>query len=382
VKRRVVYLTGTRADYGLFTEPLRRMLEHPLIDPSVLVTGMHLDPKYGPTIDEIRTDGFPLVGVVEAYAHGEPGMDQVRALSAMLRGIGEQLAAHRTEILVVLGDRGEVLVGALAANHLRIPVAHLHGGERTGTIDELVRHATTKLAHVHLVATEDAAQRIRRLGEEPWRVHVTGAPGLDYLRRLDPIPRTELAASLDFDPSKPIVLFTLHPVPGEPGEPRRQMAVALEALAGAGVQVLATYPNSDGGGAEMVAELKHRSAEPWLRVVPSLGARPYTSVLREAAAVVGNSSSGIIEAPFFGVPAVNVGPRQEGRLRGANVIDVEVETGAVRAGIECALHDEQFIARARSSGSPYGDGRAGERIAELLANLRLGPALLDKQMTY
>ena len=380
MKRRVAYVTGTRADYGLFSEPLKRIREHPELELSLIVTAMHLDPQFGMTVREIETDGMPVGASVPTLSPGDTGGDQARSIGRAVVGITDALERIRPEIVVVLGDRGEMLAGAVAATHLNIPVAHVHGGEVSGTVDDLVRHATSKLSHVHFPATEDAAGRLARLGEQPDRIWVVGATGLDYLRRFDPVPDAELAAELNLDLGKPFVLFTQHPVTIEAADAANQMETSLNALSDVRVQVVATYPNADAGGKAMIQVLDRWSTQPWLHVFPSLGQRRYASLLRRAAAVAGNSSSGIIEAPFFGVPVINIGTRQEGRLRAENVVDVGYKREEISAAVAAALSDEVLIARARACRNPYGDGHAGEKISKVLAELDLGPRLLLKRM--
>jgi UDP-N-acetylglucosamine 2-epimerase (non-hydrolysing)/GDP/UDP-N,N'-diacetylbacillosamine 2-epimerase (hydrolysing) len=383
VKRRVAYVTGTRADYGLFSEALKRIRERPEIELSLIVTAMHLESQFGLTVRDIESDGMPIDARVPTLSSGDTGGDQARAIGKAILGITDALERIRPEVVIVLGDRGEMLAGAIAAAHLNIPVAHVHGGEVSGTVDDLVRHAISKLSHLHVPATDEAADRLRKLGEQPDRIWVVGATGLDYLRRFEPIPDAELAAELNLDPGKPFVLFTQHPVTVEMAGAAAQMETSLGALADAGVQVVATYPNADAGGKAMIEVLDRWAAgSRWLHVFPSLGQRRYASVLRRAAAVAGNSSSGIIEAPFFGVPVINIGSRQAGRLRAENVVDVGYDRQEIRAAVAAALSDEVLIARARACHNPYGDGHAGEKIAEVLANIELGPALLTKRMSY
>ncbi len=383
MKRRVAYVTGTRADYGLFSEALKRIRERPEIELSLIVTAMHLESQFGLTVRDIESDGMPIDARVPTLSSGDTGGDQARAIGKAILGITDALERIRPEVVIVLGDRGEMLAGAIAAAHLNIPVAHVHGGEVSGTVDDLVRHAISKLSHLHFPATDEAADRLRKLGEQPDRIWVVGATGLDYLRRFEPIPDAELAAELNLDPGKPFVLFTQHPVTVEMAGAAAQMETSLGALADAGVQVVATYPNADAGGKAMIEVLDRWAAgSRWLHVFPSLGQRRYASVLRRAAAVAGNSSSGIIEAPFFGVPVINIGSRQAGRLRAENVVDVGYDRQEIRAAVAAALSDEVLIARARACHNPYGDGHAGEKIAEVLANIELGPALLTKRMSY
>jgi UDP-N-acetylglucosamine 2-epimerase (non-hydrolysing)/GDP/UDP-N,N'-diacetylbacillosamine 2-epimerase (hydrolysing) len=380
LSRRIAYITGTRADYGLFSEPLRRMRENPDLDLGLVVTSMHLEPGFGLTVNDIEADGMPVIARVRNLGSGDRGADQARSIGTAVLGITDALEEFRPDVVIVLGDRGEMLAGAIAAIHLRLPVAHVHGGDVSGTVDELVRHAISKLSHIHFAASEDAAGRLIRMGERAEHVHVVGAPGLDYLSHFQPMSKQEMEADLRLDLSRPFVLFTQHPVTEDSAV--GQMEISLQALEDADVQVVATYPNSDAGGKAMIEVLKRWEERPWLRVVPSLGQRRFASLLKEAAAMVGNSSSGIIEAPFFGLPVVNIGSRQAGRLRAENVLDAAHDQKSIRAAIECAMHDETFRTRARNSRNPYGDGHAGERIVEILTALEIGPELLDKQIAY
>lgn len=380
--RKVAYVTGTRADYGLFSEPLKRIREHPDLELALIVTAMHLEPEFGLTVREIEEDGIPIAARIRSLGAKDTGGDQARSIANALLGITDALEELRPDVVIVLGDRGEMLAGAIAAAHLNLPVAHVHGGEVSGTVDELVRHAITKLSHLHFAATDDAAQRIVRLGELPEHVHVVGASGLDYLRRFEPIPDAVLAADVGIDLARPFVIFTQHPVSAESADAADQMELSLQALAQSDVQVVATYPNADAGGRAMIEVLDRWRDRPWLRVFPSLGQRRFASLLKKSSAMVGNSSSGIIEAPFFGLPAVNIGGRQAGRLRAENVIDTGYDLEAIRSAIACALGDETFQRRARSAHNPYGDGHAGERIVKILASPEVGPELIDKRIAY
>ena len=273
-----------------------------------------------------------------------------------------------------------MLAAAVAALPLTIPVAHLHGGEVTeGAIDEQARHAITKLAHLHFPAAEPYAGRILQMGEESWRVHCCGAPGLDRLARLASVPREELARRVGLPLLRPTLLVTFHPVTLEPEETGRQvgeLAAALEAVNGT---VIITYPGADVGHREVISRLEALAASrPETRMAIGLGEDGYCSLLREADVMIGNSSSGLIEAPSFGLPVVNVGSRQRGRLRAANVIDVEPARNEIVAGVRRAL-DPAFRASLAGLVNPYGDGHAAPRIAKVLAGVELGPRLLRKQ---
>jgi UDP-hydrolysing UDP-N-acetyl-D-glucosamine 2-epimerase len=280
----------------------------------------------------------------------------------------------------VLGDRFEVLAAASAALPLRIPLAHVHGGESSeGSFDESIRHALTKLSHLHFASAEPHARRIRQLGEEPWRILVSGAPGLDALRDLEPLGDAALEQRLGMRLNGPTLLVTYHPATLDPGDVRTRTTELLAAVDASGLAAVFTYPNADPGGLavrELIDDYvgRHDRAS----AVPSLGTQAYASLMLRAAAMVGNSSSGIIEAPTAKLPVVNVGVRQQGRLRAANVIDVTDDRDAILAGIRTAVSPD-FRASLDTVVNPYGDGRASARIVERLKQVELGPRLLVKR---
>jgi len=280
----------------------------------------------------------------------------------------------------VLGDRFEVLAAAIAALPLNLPVAHLHGGEVTeAAMDEQIRHAVTKLSHLHLAAAEPYAARIRQMGEEPWRVHCVGAPGLDRLHRLAALPRAELARRVGLPLDGPLIVATLHPVTLEHEDTGAHAEEFAAALSGAPGDLVLTHPNADTAHRTIAARLERLAAErPRTRLVAALGDDVYCSLLREADCLVGNSSSGLIEAPSFALPAVNVGPRQRGRLRARSVIDVGHGRAEIAEGLRRALSRE-FRGGLAGLANPYGDGRSAPRIAAALAGVELGRRLLVKR---
>ncbi len=374
--RRVAYVSGTRADYGLMASTLQRAQRDGL-DVAMLVTGMHLLPRYGETIRDIERDGLRIAARVPVSLSGGDGKEMAQAIGAALIGFVETLDRDRPDIVLVLGDRGEMLAGALAALHLNIPIAHVHGGERSGTVDEPIRHAISKLAHYHFVSTEGARARLVRMGEHAAHVFVTGAPGLDDVIAQPKQTRASLAAEVRFDAARPIVLAIFHPVVQEAHAAGAQALAVLEGALGCGAQVLWFLPNADAGGQAVTAALEPYRRRGDIRFITHLGRHAFTSWMAAADALVGNSSAGIIEAASLGLWAINIGSRQNARERNENVIDV----GTDRAEIN------QAIARALAAGrqtftNVYGDGHAGERIVHLLASLPLEPGLLDKTNAY
>jgi UDP-hydrolysing UDP-N-acetyl-D-glucosamine 2-epimerase len=295
-------------------------------------------------------------------------------------GFARAFARQRPEVLVLLGDRFEMLAAAVAALPLLVPVAHIHGGEESeGAIDNQMRHAITKLSHVHFASAEPHARRIALMGEEPWRIHVTGAPGLDRIRPSELMSRGEVAASLGLPQVGPWLVVTFHPVTLEYGATERHVDELLAALDKLEAALVLTYPGADTAGGTIIDRIEEFAGHhPNVRLGTSLGDRLYLSLLEHADAMVGNSSSGLIEAPSFGLPAVNIGSRQAGRLRGANVIDVEPERDDILRAIDAALA-LGLRARLRATANPYGDGRAAPRIVKVLRELELTPRLVRKR---
>jgi GDP/UDP-N,N'-diacetylbacillosamine 2-epimerase (hydrolysing) len=292
--------------------------------------------------------------------------------------MADVLLEVRPDIVLVQGDRGEMLAAASAAAHLNVAVVHMSGGDRTGTIDDAIRNAITSFAHVHLSTCDESSARLRAMGESGARVFQVGEPALDVILALQPIPRDVLCAELGLDHDRPIVLATQHSVTDRADRAGEDVKEILGALTDLGLQTVFTYPNTDSGHEAIVDALQSWQPRSFLHVVPHLGQLRYLSLMREAAMLVGNSSSGILEAPSFAVPVVNVGTRQHRRTRACNVIDAVCDRRAIRVAMERALHDESFRAGLANCVNPYGDGRCAERTAVILGSLRLGEALTAK----
>lgn len=378
--RRIAYLTGTRADFGLMASALRRLHATCGIEVGVLVTGMHLSASYGHTVVEVEAAGVPIWARVPIDVDGRSPRSMSIGIGQAVQGLTQALDRIRPDLLLVLGDRGEMLAGAIAALHLGIPVAHLHGGERSGTVDEPVRHAITKLSHIHLVATDESRERVVRMGEHAGQVHVVGAPGLDGIVGHPTPERPVLLQRLGLPADARYALVLFHPVVQEAQDAGAQTRALLQALRAewleAGGHALWLAPNADAGSGAIVAELA-QAAVARLHRVTHLPRPDYLDALAGADLLLGNSSSGIIEAASFGTPVVNVGSRQRLRQRNANAVDCGAEAGAIGAAIRSATRHGRH-----PPVNVYGDGRAGERIAHLLATLPLPRSLLDKCNAY
>ncbi|CAI2716998.1 UDP-N-acetylglucosamine 2-epimerase [Nitrospina watsonii] len=375
--RKFVYVSGTRADFGLLRSTLLRIHADPELDLSLSVTGMHLSEHYGNTVDEIEAAGLRIAARIPVDLTETSGGAMARALGAELTGMTDALECERPDAVLVLGDRGEQLAGALAAIHLNIPVVHLHGGERSGTVDEPVRHAISKLAHYHFVATETSRERLVRMGERTDRIFITGAPGLDGLKELATRSRQDLCAAQHLDPTQPLALVLFHPVVQEMHTLPQQTVHLMEALVESGMQAVVLMPNADAGGDRIRDVIEQFRDRERFRVVVHMPREEFVSWLAGADVMVGNSSSGIIESASFGRPVVNIGTRQTGRERSGNVIDVTAGKDAILQGIRQALE-----ADFRAVENVYGQGDAGEKIVELLKTIPLDPAILQKSNAY
>jgi len=378
--RTIGVVTVARSDYGIYRPVLRALAAHEDVHLQLHVGGMHLLERFGWTVEEIERDGYPIAERIDFLLPDDSPQAVAESIGRGVTGFAKAFARSRPDLLVVLGDRCEMLAAVAAAVPLGIPLAHVHGGELTeGAIDDAIRHAITKLSHLHFVATEQYAARVRRLGEEGWRVVVSGAPALDALSGFRPLDAVELRERFGFSPDERTLLVTFHP---ETLEPDRTEAHALEVLAavrGSGLGAVFTYPNADQGHLQVAAVFEEAAvSDERYRIVRSFGSEAYFSVLSRVGAMVGNSSSGIIEAPSFRLPVVNVGSRQQGRTRAANVIDVEAERTAIAAGIDRAT-DPAFRRSLNRLVNPYGDGHAAERIVEVLTTVPLDNRLLCKR---
>ncbi|MBG9387861.1 UDP-N-acetylglucosamine 2-epimerase [Caenimonas aquaedulcis] len=375
--RRIVYLSGTRADFGLMQSTLQRIAATPGLAVQVAVTGTHLSKAHGETITEIRASGLPVCAEIPVDVSTRTPRTMSLAIAEVLRGMTELLDRERPDVLLLLGDRGEMLAGAVAALHLGVPCVHVHGGELSGTVDEPVRHAISKLAAYHFVATAGSRERLLRMGEAEPRIFVTGAPGLDGLAELGNMSREECARALGLTGTGPFVLALFHPVVQQAGEARTQTLALIEALGRLALPVVWLEPNADAGSLEILAALDESPLPPGSKRLRHVARPLYASALRHCAVLAGNSSSGIIEAASFGTPVVNIGDRQRLRERNPNVTDAPPEAQAMETALRAAVAHGRWPCE-----NLWGDGHAGERIAQLLATLPLQPGLLEKINSY
>ena len=356
----LLVVTGTRADFGLWL-PVLHAARNAALPVRLLVMAMHLEERFGRTVDEVERSGFEIAASVPCTAEGDSLADMSISLGRALSGVTPAIRDEGPDYVLVLGDRGEQLAAALAALHLNVSVVHLHGGERTrGAIDDVVRDLISRIATLHMVATSEAAESLAEMGIARQRIEVTGAPGLDAIATRD--TRSDHAILSRYGVARgPYLLLVHHPETSGRVTPARDVAQSIAAIREVGMPAIAVLPNADAGGRAIASAINSDPAH-FIGVYASIPHDDFLRLLAGAAALVGNSSSGIIEAPMLGVPAVNIGRRQEGRTRGDNVIDVPADTAEVAAALHRVI--DPTFRRALSGRSPYGDGKAAPRIID------------------
>lgn len=378
--RKIAVFTGTRAEYGLLYWVMRGLEESTKVNFQLFVGGMHLSPEFGHTIDQIENDGFQITDRFEFLLSSDSAVAVCKSMSLALISAAEAFARHKPDLLVLLGDRFESLAIAQAAMVSRIPIAHIHGGEITeGLIDEAVRHSITKMAHLHFTAAEPYRQRVIQLGEQPEKVFNSGAPGIDSIVKLPLLKREQLSDAIGFNLENPYFLLTYHPVTlvgGGDSEALENLLAGLDRYPN--FQVVVSYPNADTDGRRLIKILKtYRDTQPnRVHLVHSLGQLRYLSLLKYCKAILGNSSSGLIEAPTFGVPTLNIGKRQKGRLSGDTVLNCNSTRISILNGLEKILSSE-FMDTSAKAVNPYGIGAASKMIVDELISHDLA-GLVDK----
>lgn len=379
--RKVLYISGTRADYGLMRETLFSIKRYPGLGIEVAATGMHLMPEFGKTIDEIKKDGFK-IHRIEARYREDNKESMANFIGELVQLLTKAIKKIKPDIILILGDRGEMLAGAIVGAYLTIPVAHIHGGDVSGTVDDIARNAITKLSNIHFPATKQSAERIKKMGEDPQRIFVTGAPGLDSILNEKLFSKKDIIKKYDLDSSRPIMLVIQHPVTMEIEDAGRQIKETMEAAREMKLGTIMIYPNADAGGRKMISVIKRYKKYPFIKIYKSIPRKDYLSLMSVASVMVGNSSSGIIEAPSFHLPIVNIGGREKGRESAVNVIEADYNEDQIKKAIKKAVYDRNFREKVKKCSNPYGNGRAGIKIADILSKIKLDKKLLQKQITY
>lgn len=386
-KNNIFIFTSTRADYGLQRWIIKEMQNNNKFNTYVVVSGTHLSEEYGYTIKEISKDNIKNIIKVPFLSAPLDASSLASSIGSGIIQISQIFNVYKPDFIVLLGDRHELFIMAIAALLYQVPIIHLHGGENTtGVIDEQVRHAITKMAHIHMPSTSLYAENISKMGEEDWRIHIIGAPGLENIKKLELYTKEEILKLTGIDVNKNTIICTYHPVTLE-GENsvRWQIKNLLEVLSEFDLQIVFTRPNAEVGSDEIVSMIKKFvDNNPKAYFFDSLGSKLYLSFLKYARTVVGNSSSGIIEVPSFSISTVNIGNRQEGRLQPESVIQTGYSVNEIYKGIEKALYDTEFLTKIKNIKNPYGDGNISKYVIKALGEILKIPKekLLKKRLNF
>lgn len=382
---KLLALTGIRSEYDLLFPLLQALNADAAFDVGVVVCGAHLTDLHHYSVRQIEADGLRIVERLETLLHSSSRVGKVKSSGHLLTALGQTLEREQPDLLLLLGDREEVVVGSLAGLYLGIPVVHLAGGDSLhgGCPDEWVRHATSKMSHLHLTMTEAHAQRLLRLGEESWRVHVVGSGGVDRLRCEPPLPQEILAERVGADVFSPYAVLLFHPLMDDQCQAGgAQVALCLEAILRAGLHIFVGAPNSDPGYLGVAEVIRDYAQRADVTLYHHLPRSTFIALLRHARCLVGNSSMAFHEAPFLGLPAVNIGDRQRGRLGADTIQSVPLEGEAIHQAVRRAAFDPDYRARVQPGNTLYGDGYMAERSVALLKTLPDKTRLLTKRMTY
>ena len=379
--RGVLIVTGSRGEYG-YIRPIIKLMKHSdSLYPKILATNMHLLPEFGNSLQEFAHDDIPIEHKSFMALSGYTNTTMVKSLGVFMLSIADVLENTPPDIILLAGDRGEQLVAGMAGAHMNIPVAHIQAGELSGNVDGMSRHAITRFAHVHFASNEDAAKRLINMGEEDFRVFNVGAPQLDEIVENNITPPEDVAKMFSIDLGKPLALVAQHPVTEQALLSGQQMRETINALIEMELQGVIIYPNNDAGSREIMECIKdNRKIN--IKVERNVSRKTYLGLMNVASVMIGNSSSGILEAPSFQLPAVNIGRRQQGRYQGDNVINVaEHDKGLIKVAIAKAL-SEGFKQKLAGTSNPYGDGRSSKRIVDILETIPINERLLYKNLTY
>jgi GDP/UDP-N,N'-diacetylbacillosamine 2-epimerase (hydrolysing) len=384
-RRKILGITGIRSEYDIMSSVFRAIQNHLSLELEVVVTGAHLSHAYGYTVDEIRNDGFTIADEVESLINGDRLQSRVKGLAIQLQGIIQTITRVHPDILIVLGDREEAIATALVSAYMNIPVAHIGGGDRVvGNVDDQVRHAVTKLAHLHFVTNKESYERVLSLGEQPFRVFNTGNPGLDRILQEPHLSNAVLSKLLGFElkEREPLIILIQHVISTEISDAYFQMKQTLEAIKALGIKTILSYPNSDAGGQQMIKAIKEYESLPFVCTAKNIPRMEFINIMRRAGCMLGNSSAGILEAPLIKLPVVNVGNRQKGRMHAENVQFVSHDPEKICLAVKKALFDKKYRDFVAHCDNPYGDGRSSQRIANILATIPIDEKLLIKDITY
>lgn len=383
MKRKIAVVTGTRAEYGLLKPVIEQIIKSKKLNLYLIVTGMHLSKKHGKTINEIKNDGFKIYTTIDMIPKGDSNYDMCISLGKGIIEFSKLYHKLKPDINLILGDRDEVFASAVAASHMNIPIAHIHGGDKSkGGVDEYNRHAITKISNIHFAATKKSKERIIKMGEDPAYVYLTGSPGIDDIINNKITRKTELEKKYQIKFTGKEIVLIQHPVSTQSELSNKQISTTLNVIAKLNMPTIAIAPNSDAGNKAIFNNLsKYSKKFPFIKVFRNLPRRDYLGLLKNCSILIGNSSSGIIEASYFNTPVVNIGIRQMGRERNENVIDVISENeNLIHNVMMKALRRKKKMIKLKKN--IYGDGKSAKKIIHYLETIKISSKLIQKQIHY
>ncbi len=382
--RKILVVTGTRAEYGLLYWTMKAIQQDNDLQLQLIVTGSHLSTEYGYTVEQIRADGFKIDEEIDMLIDSQKKSALVKAMGLELIQMAQVFDRLEPDLLLILGDRYETFIAATCAMMMNVPIAHMNGGESTeGLIDEQIRHAITKMAHIHFTGAEPYKERVIKMGEEPWRVFNVGQAGLENIKRVNLLEKEELEKELGIKFGEVVFLINYHPVTLDHANMEDKVDNLLRAILNYNAQYIFTYPNADFGNRVIIDKIKKFiKSNKNAYLFSSLGQMKYLSLLKYVDVMIGNSSSGIIESLSFKLPVVNIGDRQKGRLRNRNIIDVNDSKQGIIDAINTAINDKEFIESLKTVENLFGEGRTSEKVTNILKTVTIDNRLLSKSLFY
>ena len=383
-KRRILGITAIRSEYFLQRPVFEAIKKHEDLELEVIVTGAHLSPLHGYTVRDVENDGYPIAARIDSLINSDRDAARIKGAATQLQVVAHLVDTVRPDWLLVPADREESIVLALSGAYMGLPIAHYGAGDRVvGNVDDMIRHSVSRLAHLLLTGHEEARQRLIRAGEEEWRVHNVGLSGLDRIRLTPTLDRETLASSLGIDEIRdPYLVVVQHPLSSESELAGQQMRETLEAVVHLELQTFISYPNSDPGSGEIIKQIEKYQSHPNIHAFKNIPDVPFVNLLRGAAGLIGNSSLGLMEAPYLHLPVLNVGRRQAARHHSENVFFADHDRQAIVSWVHRVLSDDALKQQVNNCSNPFGDGYAGERIADLLASTPINARLLNKDLSY
>lgn len=379
--RTIMIITGSRGEYGYIKPIIEKIKDDDLLDYTIVATNMLLLPEFGYAVNNFLEDDIDVKYKIDMAMDGYSNASMVKSLGVFLVSLTDIVSNDRPSMILLAGDRGEQMVGAIVGAHLNVPVAHIQAGELSGNIDGMTRHAITKYAHLHFASNSDAEQRLHKMGEQAFRIFNTGAPQLDEFHTYTYFGKKEFFKKYNLDNKRGFALVVQHSITEESGASETQMNITLQSLKELNMQAIIIFPNNDAGSCGIQQAISDNRIMDF-HIERNVGRSDYANMMKHADFIIGNSSSGILEAPTFKLPCINIGRRQAGRIQADNVINVDFNKQDIIAAIHKIYNDKEYLEKLKYIKNPYGDGNSSQRICEILKSIEIDAKLVNKELVY